>query len=312
MQPFKAITITTQLHTLSRNCSFTCFIIQTLLWWLPLTGASQEQRGPFVKHDLFTFDREKVFDNGIFTYRLAVNAEEIIAINSCNAPYVYFYNSQGVLVDEVKLPYEGCLRNMDFDEFDNLVMMDNEETKLFKYDRRSKKIEIIPYNKPEDWYNSLNHFYRFFEIGSIPTYYNNPTYYQDFYKTRFHYSYNLWLNYEDGFIYQFAYNFIKKVGNRKTYLALKKSDLWFSDRLSNKCKPLLVNLENETAVYFDRALTIFHEDFKTGTLQTWPCAEGHSEAVQLDYSTNIKQKKIWGVSTFDKSKVTISVWEIKN
>jgi len=40
-------------------------------------------------------------------------------------------------------------------------------------------------------------------------------------------------------------------------------------------------------------------------------AEGHDEAVQLDYATNIKQKKVWGVSTFDNKHLTISVWEIK-
>lgn len=277
----------------------------------PLTVLAQQQRGPFVKYDLFTADREQIFDGGTLTYRMAVDADEIIAVNSCNAPYIYFFNKEGVKVDECKLPYEGCLRNMEFDEFDNLMMMDNEETKIFKYVRRTKKIEIIPYTKPEDWYTNLNHFYRFFEIASIPTYYNNPTYYQDFYKTRFPYSYNLWLNYEDGFIYQFAYNFIKKVGNRKTYLSLKRADLWFSDRLSNKCKPLLINLEKETTVYFDRALTLYYEDFKSGLIYTWPCAEGHNEAVQLDYCTNVKQKKVWGISTFDDKKVTFSVWEIK-
>jgi hypothetical protein len=272
---------------------------------------AQEVRGSFVKTDLFSIEREKLFDDGTLRYRIAVDADEIIAFNSCNAPVVFFLNSEGRIIDEVKLPYEGCLRNMEFDEFDNLMMMNNEETKIFKYVRRTKKVEEIPYTKPEDWYNNLNHFFRFFEIASIPTYYNNPTYYQDFYKTRFPYSYNLWLNYQDGFIYQFAYNFIKKVGNRKTYLALKKSDLWFSDRLTNKCKPLLIDLEKETTVYFDRALTIYHENFKTGVINTWPCVEGTQEAAQLDYATNIKQKKIWGISGFDKKNVTFSVWNIR-
>ena len=288
------------------------FIISfVILFTVHNSGYSQERRGPFVKTDLFTLDRDRVIDGGIFSYRIAVDADEIIAFNSCNQPYVFLINNRGTILEEIKLPYEGCLRNMEFDEFDNLMMMDNEETRIFKYVRKTKKIEIIAYNKPEDWYKSLNHFYRFFEIASIPTYYNNPDYYQDFYKTRFHYSYNLWLNYQDGYIYQFAYNFIKKVGNRKTYLALKRSDLWFSDRLTNKCKPLLVDLEKETALYFDRSLTLYFEDFKNHTLQTWPLAEEHDEAVQLDYATNIKQKKVWGVSTFDNKHLTISVWEIK-
>lgn len=272
---------------------------------------AQQVKGPFTKTDLFTLSREELIDGGIFTYRIAVDAEETIAFNSCNQPIVFLISQQGKILDEIKLPYDGCIRNMEFDEFDNLLMMDNEETRIFRYVRRTKKIETLPYNKPEDWYKYLNHFYKFFEIASIPTYYNNPEYYQDFYKTRFPYSYNLWLNYQDGYIYQFAYNFIKKVGNRKTYLALKRSDLWFSDRLSNKCKPLLVNLENETAVYFDRSLTLYYEDFKNGLLYTWPMAEGHDEAVQLDYATNMKQKKIWGVSTFDSKHVTFAVWEVK-
>lgn len=286
------------------------FFLLIFVFSTALVGA-QETKGPFTKTDLFTIDRDKLFGEGNFTYRIAVDADEIIAFNTCSEPYVYFLNKEGQIIERIKLEYQGCIRNMEFDEFDNLLMMDNEETKIYKYVRRTKQMEVLPYDKPEDWYKAINHFYKFFEIASIPTYYNNPEYYQDFYKTRFHYSYNLWLNYENGFIYQFAYNFIKKVGNRKIFTALKKSDLWFSDRLSNKCKPLLINLENETAVYYDRALNIHYEDFKHGLLYKWPCAEGHDEAVQLDYSTNKSQKKIWGVGKFDKQKVTFSVWTVE-
>ena len=117
---------------------------------------SQERRGPFVKTDLFTLERDSVIDGGIFTYRIAVDADEIIAFNSCNQPYVFLINNQGTILDEIKLPYEGCLRNMEFDEFDNLMMMDNEETRIFKYVRKTKKMEIIPYNKTEDRYKSMN------------------------------------------------------------------------------------------------------------------------------------------------------------
>jgi hypothetical protein len=267
--------------------------------------------GRLVKQDLFTLPYETIMDGGNFVYRIAVDADEVIAFNSCNAPYVFFINQQGKIIDKLKLPYEGCLRNMEFDEFDNLLMMDNEEKTIYKYDHRTKKIETIPYNKPEDWYKQLNHFYRFFEISSIPTFYNNPDYMQDFYSTRFPYAYNLWLNYEDGFIYQFAYNFIKKVGNHKTYVALKRSDMWFSERLTNKCKPLLINLEKQTAVYYDRSLNLVLEDFSAERLKTWPCAEGHDDAVQLDFCTNKLQKKIWGVSQFNKKEITFSVWTVE-
>ena len=182
------------------------FFFAFLLLSFRFTSA-QQTKGPFTKTDLFSIDRDRFFGEGNFTYRIAVDADEIIALNSCGEPYVYFLAANGDILDKITLDYQGCLRNMEFDEFDNLLMMDNEETTIYKYIRRTKQIEIIPYNKPEDWYKNINHFYKFFEIASIPTYYNNPDYYQDFYKTRFHYSYNLWLNYEDGFIYQFATTF---------------------------------------------------------------------------------------------------------
>ena len=83
-----------------------------IVFCFPLSVLAQQQRGPFVKYDLFTADREQIFDGGTLTYRMAVDADEIIAVNSCNAPYVYFFNSKGIKVDECKLPYEGCLRNM--------------------------------------------------------------------------------------------------------------------------------------------------------------------------------------------------------
>jgi hypothetical protein len=158
-----------------------------------------------------------------------------------------------------------------------------------------------------------NHWYKFFEIGSVPTFYNNREYLQDFYYTRFDYSYNLYLNYSNGYIYQYAYNFIRKVGNRKTYLALKKGDLWFSDRLSNKCKMLLIDLEREVVVYYNRALVLIFEDFKNGRILEYSSPVPNGEPVQLDYATNKQQKQIWGVSNFTKDKITFSaysfVWE---
>ncbi len=276
-----------------------------------LSFRSFAQEGILAKTDLFTITYDSLVAPGNFVFRIAVDAEEVIAFNSCNAPYVFLLNQKGEILEKIKLPYEGCLRNMEFDEFDNLMMMDNEEKTIYKYVRRTKKIETLPYTKPEDWYKSLNHFYRFFEISSIPTFYNNPDYIQDFYYTRFPYSYNLWLNYNDGYIYQFAYNFVRKIGNRKTYIALKRSDIWFSERLTNKCKPLLINLEKETAVYYDRSLNLILEDFAQHKLDIYQCAEGHDEAVQLDFATNMKQQKVWGVSQFSKKEITFSLWEVK-
>lgn len=239
---------------------------------------------------------------GQFNFKIAVNSEEVIAFNSCNRPVVYFIKN-GMVTDSILLEYKGCIRNMEFDENDNLLIMDNEERTIYRYSYRNKALEKLNYNKPEDWYILQNHWYKFFEIGSVPTFYNNREYLQDFYYTRFDYSYNLYLNYSNGYIYQYAYNFIRKVGNRKTYLALKKDDLWFSDRLSNKCKMLLIDLERQAVVYYNRALILIYEDFKNGRLLEYAAPAPSGEPVQLDYATNKQQRKIWGISSFSKDKI---------
>ncbi|MFM7768811.1 MAG: hypothetical protein ACKO9S_13255 [Bacteroidota bacterium] len=254
------------------------------------------------REELYSIPRNLIMGDGQFNFKMAVNSEEVIAFNSCNRPMVYFIKN-GKVIDSLKLEYKGCVRNMEFDEHDNLLIMDNEETTIYRFHNRTKAQEKLPYKKPEDWYRAQNHWYQFFEIGSIPTFYNNREYLQDFYYTRFDYSYNLFLNYNNGYIYQYAYNFIRKVGNRKTYLALKKDDLWFSDRLSNKCKMLLIDLEREQIVYYNRALVLIFEDFKKGTLQEYNSSVPKSEPVQLDYATNKLQEKIWGVSKFDQERI---------
>ena len=244
---------------------------------------------------------------GQFNFKMAVNSEELIAFNSCNRPVVYFIKD-GIIQDSLKLEYKGCIRNMEFDENDNLLIMDNEEKTIYRYSYRNWALEKLAYNKPEDWYIFQNHWYKFFEIGSVPTFYNNREYLQDFYYTRFDYSYNLYLNYNNGYIYQYAYNFIRKVGNRKTYLALKKGDLWFSDRLSNKCKMLLIDLDKEAVVYYNRALVLIFEDFKNNRIIEYSSPVPTSEPVQLDYATNKQQTKIWGVSAFDKDRISFATY----
>lgn len=255
-----------------------------------------------VREELFSINRSLIMGEGQFNFKIAVNSEEVIAFNSCNRPVVYFIKN-GMVTDSILLEYKGCIRNMEFDENDNLLIMDNEERTIYRYSYRNKALEKLNYNKPEDWYILQNHWYKFFEIGSVPTFYNNREYLQDFYYTRFDYSYNLYLNYSNGYIYQYAYNFIRKVGNRKTYLALKKDDLWFSDRLSNKCKMLLIDLERQAVVYYNRALILIYEDFKNGKLLEYAAPAPSGEPVQLDYATNKQQRKIWGISSFSKDKI---------
>ncbi len=244
---------------------------------------------------------------GQFNFKMAVNSEGTIAFNSCNRPMVYFI-ANGRVRDSLKLEYKGCVRNLEFDENDNLLVMDNEEKTIYRYNYRTLAMEKLAYNKPEDWYQLQNHWYTHFEIGSIPTFYNNREYLQDFYYTRFDYSYNLYLNYNNGYIYQYAYNFIRKVGNRKTYLALKKNDLWFSDRLSNKCKMLLIDLDKEVVVYYNRALVLIYEDFKNGKIIEYSSPVPNGQAVQMDYATNKLQQKIWGVSDFNKTRITFTTY----
>lgn len=263
------------------------------------------------KQDLFRLNISRIIGEGPFNFKIAVDADETIAIASCNKNIIYYLSKTGAITDTLIVPFESCIRNMEFDEYDHLLIMDNEEKFIYRHNRKKKKIEKINYSKPEDWYKELNHYYKHFEISSIPTFYVNKDYLQDAYATRFNYSYNLWLNYNDGFIYQSAYNFIRKIGNHKTYVALKKSDLWFSERLSNKCKLLFINRDKEIAVYFNRALTLFYEDFKNNSIIEYSCPSRGNDGLQFDFSTNIQQKKIWGVSSLDDSTFTVAVWQIR-
>lgn len=263
------------------------------------------------KRDLFKLNTEQIIGYGHFNFKIAVDADETIAIASCNKNIIFYLSKTGVITDSLIVPFESCIRNMEFDEYDHLLLMDNEERFIYRYNRKKKKLEKINYTKPEDWYKELNHYYKHFEISSIPTFYVNKDYLQDAYYTRFDYSYNLWLNYNDGFIYQSAYNFIRKIGNHKTYVALKKSDLWFSERLSNKSKLLFINRDKEMAVYFNRSLMLFYEDFKNNIVKEYPCPSRSNEGIQFDFSTNIQQQKVWGVSALDDSTFTVSFWWIK-
>ncbi len=281
---------------MARISLVTCFIFLSLL-----------SNAQLARQELFSIQRNLIMGEGQFNFKMAVNSEELIAFNSCNRPVVYFIKD-GIVKDSLLLEYKGCIRNIEFDENDNLLIMDNEEKTIYRYSYRNWALEKLPYNKPEDWYTLQNHWYKFFEIGSVPTFYNNREYLQDFYYTRFDYSYNLYLNYNTGYIYQYAYNFIRKVGNRKTYLALKKDDLWFSDRLSNKCKMLLIDLDREAVVYYNRALILMYEDFKNNKIIEYSSPVPLSEPVQLDYATNKQQNKIWGVSGFNKDKINFATY----
>ena len=269
---------------------------------------SHAQEGRLIRTELFTLTTEKFEGAAGYSFKIAADSKENIAFNACSRPVIYIFDSRGNELDTVKLPNDKCVRAMEFDEYDNLLVMDNNEQSIYRYNQKTRKFEVLPYGKPEDWYNLLNHFYKNFEIPSIPTYYSNNDFLQDFYFTRFSYSYNLFLNYKNGTIYQAHYNFIKKINNHKTYANMKKEDIWLSDNITPKSKILLVNDESRAVVYYDRFYNLIYENMNTSKTVVNPALGSHSEPARFDYCSNIRQDKIFGISGFNKRTITISSW----
>lgn len=274
------------------------------------TTLSYSQAGKLKKTELFCIPTAK-FNNAAsgYSFKVAIDSKENIAFNACSLPCIFIYNAKGEQLDSIKLPFTSCIRNLEFDENDNLLIMDNDELSIYQYDAEHKKLEYHPYQKPEDWFNLMNHYYKSFEISTIPTYYSNNDYLQDFYFTRFNYSYNLYFNYKNGYIYQCHYNFIKKIENHKMYSNQKKGNYWLSDNISIRSKILKIDDENKTVIYYDRFYNLIFEDFINGTIIVNPALEPNSEAARFDYSTNKNQDRIFGISAFNKQTIVISSWE---
>ena len=68
---------------------------------------------------------------------------------------------------------------------------------------------------------------------------------------------------------------------------------------------LLIDLERQVVVYYNRALILIYEDFKNGRLLEYSAPAPSGEPVQLDYATNKQQRKIWGISSFNKEKIKL-------
>jgi hypothetical protein len=266
------------------------------------------QPGKLHKRELFTIPAAKFPHSSGFSFKIAVDSRENIAFNACSNPLVYIYDSTGVQVDSFKLAFSSCVRSMEFDEDDNLLVMDNDELNIYRYNLRYRKLETFPYQKPEDWFRLINHYYREFDISTIPTYYSNNDYLQDFYNTRFNYSYNLYFDYKNSRIYQCHFNFLKKIGNQKMYTTLKKENYWLSDNISIRTKVLLVDDSLQSAVYFDRFYNLIYENFKTNEVYVNAALTPNSEAARFDYATNIKEEKIWGISSFNRKEIVIAAW----
>ncbi len=266
------------------------------------------QEGKLIRTDLFNIPTSRFEGASGYSFKVAVDSKENIAFNACSRSMVFVFNNRGEQIDSISLPFKKCVRNMEYDEDDNLLIMENDEMNIYKYDVKYHKLETHPYSKPEDWYNLLNHYYRNFELPTIPTYYSNNDFLQEFYSTRFTYSYNLFLNYKNGFIYQCHYNFLKKIDNHKSYMSLKKGNYWLSDNISLKTKMLVVDDERKTAVYYDRFYNLIYENFQTGLVTVNAALLPNSEAARFDYAVNKNQDKIFGISAFNKTAIQISSW----
>lgn len=265
-----------------------------------------------IQHDLFKLPRKTLTGEGPVVFKMAISNNNFIAFSSCNKKIIYFINSNGEITDSVPTPFTSCLRNMEFDEWNNLLLIENTEQFVYRISMPTKQVEKLAYNKPEDWFYYQNHFYQYYELSSIPAYYYNPNYIQESYFTRFPYGYNLYFSYHTGLLYQSNFNFVKRIGDKKTYEGLKKKDLWFSDLINNKSKILLIDDTTKRVTYFDRSLKLVTEDFINEISEITDCGRGVTEAAQFDFCVNMEQDKIYGVRTFDKEWLYFATWQMPN
>src|SRR5689334_6028994 len=109
------------------------------------------QEGRLIRTELFSIPTSRFSNASGYSFKIAVNSKDEIALNACSQPYVYIYNLKGEQTDSVKLPFTSCVRTMEFDENDNLLIMDNDELNIYTYNFKYRKLEGHPYQKPEDW-----------------------------------------------------------------------------------------------------------------------------------------------------------------
>ncbi|MBK8846614.1 MAG: hypothetical protein IPO27_08775 [Bacteroidetes bacterium] len=285
------------------------FII-TIISTMCTMGVYAQQMCGLEKKVLFKIKRSKFVGPGPFNFRIAVDSESRVAITSCNIKWIFLFNKNGQLIDSVKTPFSECVRLMEFDEFDRLQIADNNERIIYKINFERDLLDSAEYTNPEEWYNQLNHFYHLYNISSIPTAYCNPAFPQDNYKTRFSYSYNLYTNYTTGFLYQANHNFIRRLGTKRNYEPLRKRDVWFSDFINTRSKILWIDDFTKRAIFFDRSLKLYCEDYINDTYDIVDCSINAPEAAQFDFSTCYKKNLIIGVSGFDATSIEVSSWSV--
>ncbi|MBL7926539.1 MAG: hypothetical protein JNK61_06460 [Bacteroidia bacterium] len=261
---------------------------------------------------LFKLPRQQLTGNGPVVFKMAAANNGQLAFVCCNKNVVFIFDTTGVLIDSIALPFTNCVRQFDFDEYNRLLIIENSESCIYRLNLPGHNFEKLSYNKPEDWYYNINKYFSRFDLSSIPAYYYNPNYIQESYFTRFAYGYNLYLSYTTGLLYQTNFNFIKRIGDKRTYEGLKKKDLWFSDLINNKSKILLIDDTTKRATYFDRSLKLITEDFVNEQSEIIDCGRGVTEAAQFDFAVSIQQDKIFGVNTFDNEWIYFSCWLMPN
>jgi hypothetical protein len=261
---------------------------------------------------LFKLPRMLLTGNGPVVFKMAAAKNGQLAFVCCNKNVVYLIDTTGIINDSIALPFTNCIRQMDFDDQNRLLLIENSESVIYRFEKINKRFEKLAYNKPEDWFYLIHSDYNRFDLSSIPAYYYNPNYIQESYFTRFQYGYNLYLSYHTLLLYQTNFNFIKRIGDKRTYEGLKKKDLWFSDLINNKSKILLIDDTTKRATYFDRSLKLITEDFINEQSEIVDCGRGVTEAAQFDFAVSINQDKVYGVSTFDKQWIYFSSWTMPN
>ena len=110
-----------------------------------LTTNSFGQEGRLNRTELFSIPTSKLNNAAAgYSFKIAVDNDENIAFNACSVPFVFIYTKNGEQIDSIKLPFTTCIRNIEYDEEDNLLIMDNDEFNIYKYNKQKKQLEIFP------------------------------------------------------------------------------------------------------------------------------------------------------------------------
>src|SRR6187549_193176 len=95
--------------------------------------SSRAEEGKMIRNELFTIPTSLFEQSSGFSFKIAADSKENIAFNACSRPVVYLYHIDGNVYDSIRIPAKQCVRMMEFDEYDNLLIMDNNEQAIYRY-----------------------------------------------------------------------------------------------------------------------------------------------------------------------------------